>query len=57
MFFTDLKVGTRVGDSWYPLLGTGVVQKTYKTVVYICFKGGKIIKYDRPHCQFLRRAP
>jgi hypothetical protein len=53
MRLCDLKVGMDVFDPWSDL--TGVVEKVMKTRAYIFFFDTcDFMKYDGPHCQFLR---
>lgn len=53
MKFKDLKIKTKVIDTWFPQWGRGVVKKKLKTVVKIKFRD-ELKTYDRSHCQFLR---
>jgi hypothetical protein len=56
MKITELKVGQRVSDSWYPDWGIGKVEKILTTRVWINFPYPKgYMKYDEAHVQFLQK--
>ncbi len=57
MKITELKVGMKVYDTWYPSWGTGVVDKILKTRAFINFPYPKnMMKYDEEHTQFLAKS-
>lgn len=55
MKFSELKVGMKVEDRWYPHWGTGVVRDLLKTRVIIKYPDGDT-KYDKGHVQFLEKG-
>jgi hypothetical protein len=53
----QLKIGTKVEDTWYGEWGTGVVDNILETCVFIKFPYPKgMMKYDRAHLQFLDKV-
>ena len=56
MKFSELEVGVKVTDRWFPYWGIGKVITVLKTVAYIEYSNGITIKYDRGHVQFLSRG-
>jgi hypothetical protein len=52
---TELKVGQRVLDTWFPEWGTAKVVKVLKTRVYLDF-GTNVLVYDKGHFQFLKKV-
>jgi hypothetical protein len=55
VLFAELKVGDRVEDTWYPLLGVAVVESKGKWSVRLKWPDRTLV-YDRAHCRFLKRA-
>ena len=64
---SELKIGMRVEDSWYPDAGKGIVKEILKTRVKIKFPNipqphillwnakNNLLTYDNAHCVFLRK--
>lgn len=65
---SELKIGMRVEDSWYPDAGRGIVKEILKTRVKIKFPNipkshflllcakNNLLTYDNAHCIFLRKC-
>lgn len=59
---SEIKEGMIVEDSWYPILGTGIVKSVLKTRVKILFPNSKdtdrdgLTTYDNAHVRYLNEV-
>jgi hypothetical protein len=57
MKYTELKVGLKVKDRWFPEFGTGKITKVLKTYTQVKFANTAVnVTYDKGHVQFLDRV-